>query len=86
MRNLKMTEYRMKKHFEGYWTLERLYVDRLSPKDNGWHQQFHGSYDKCKSEYDEIMARKAYIPLILTPPFPDTDPIATFKRKFFKWF
>lgn len=81
-----MTEYRMRKHFGGYWTLERLYVDRLGPKDNGWHNVLHGGYDQCKREYDEIMAREAYIPLILTPPFPDTDPTAASKRKFFKWF
>ena len=81
-----MAEYRMRKHFGGYWTLEQLYIDRLGPKDGGWHNVFHGGYDQCKSEYHEIMAREAYVPVELTPPFPNTDPTAASKRKFFKWF
>ena len=66
-----------------YWTLYRYYDE--NPMQIVW---LYGnlSYDKVKTFYDEIMAREAYIPVVVTPPFPDTDPTATFKRKFFKWF
>ena len=76
-----MNEYRITKSFEGYWTLE---LNQGNPSI--WFTCETGSYNYCIKKYDEIMARESYVPVRLTPPFPDTDPTMQPKRKFFKWF
>ena len=46
------------------------------------------SYDKVKTFYDDLMFKEAFVPVELSPPFPDTDPTlpTPIHRKFFKWF
>jgi hypothetical protein len=46
----------------------------------------NSSYDKVKAFYDDLMVKEAYVPVELSPPFPDTDPtLPIHRKKFFKW-
>jgi len=68
-----------------YWNLYRFFDDV-----KGSTVWLYGnlSYDKVKTFYDDIMAKEAYVPVELAPPFPDTDPTlpTPIHRKIFKWF
>ena len=46
------------------------------------------NYDKVKQFYDDLIASESFVPVELTPPFPNTDPTlpTPVHRKFFKWF
>jgi hypothetical protein len=48
----------------------------------------NSSYDKVKSFYDDLMVKEAFVPVELSPPFPDTDPTlpTPIRRKILKWF
>lgn len=69
-----------------YWNLYCYYEDG-GPGSIVW---LYGnlSYDKVKTFYDDLMAKEAYVPVELAPPFPNTDPTLPIAvhRKFFKWF
>lgn len=70
-----------------YWNLFCQYDNVKGPGTIVW---LYGnlSYDKVKAFYDDIIAREAYVPVELSPPFPNTDPTlpTPVHRKFFKWF
>ena len=69
-----------------YWNLYSSYDDVNVLERTKW---LYGnlSYDKVKAFYDDLMFKEAYVPVELTPPFPDTDPTlpTLVHRKFFKW-
>ena len=67
-----------------YWNLYCQYDDI---KGNNIWLYGNLSYDKVKAVYDDLIASESFVPVELSPPFPDTDPTlpTPVHRKFFKW-
>lgn len=88
-----MTKYRLKRNFNGTWDIqileELLYYQYSEEQGKSipitelkW--RFYGTLPTYKEAVQHInnkLAEKAYVPIILEPPFPDQDPT---KKSFFK--
>ncbi len=88
-----MTKYRLRSNFNGTWDIQILQEFSQYSHEQGksvlnTYWRFYCTYPtyveavKC---INNELAKKAYVPIIIEPPFPDRDPtLPPAKRNFFK--
>lgn len=90
--------YRLKSNFDGTWDIEtevesiRHYNDPSEMDSNGyyltktfWQVRAFDSkltYARAKERVERRIAEAAFVPIILTPPFPDRDPTLPPRKRF----
>lgn len=81
-------EYRMVERFDGMWIIQTRYTkeyyektwtnaERSYEEAAVWQWETSGPYKEMKVLVEKLIAEENFVPKILTPPFPDTDPNGT---------
>lgn len=89
-----MTKYRLSRNFNGTWDIQHeTKVSRYDHESGDgrhviatiWERNYsyppNMKYAQAKKELETLLAKEAYIPVILVPPLPAKDPS---KKSFFK--
>lgn len=90
-------EYRIVSCFDGQWDLQTRptkeswakHYHKSDPDEwpAGWTYHSRGNYQAVVKRANMLIAERDYVPIELTPPFPDKDPKVVEKRPCRKgWF